>query len=65
MNINFSACVHFCMLFTKQEEINDPEEGHRFHLVNVNSIGGHLSCKWNTDYVASKFAMTGFCDALR
>ena len=65
MDINFNACVQLSMLFTQQKQAADLDTAHRFHLVNVNSIAGHLTCKWNTDYVASKFALTGFCDGLR
>ena len=31
----------------------------------MSSIGGHLTCRRNSDYSASKFALTGFADALR
>jgi len=35
------------------------------HVVNVSSIAGHMTCARNSDYSASKFALTGFSDALR
>lgn len=38
---------------------------HRYHIVNVSSIAGHMTCARNSDYSASKFALTGFVDALR
>lgn len=38
---------------------------HRFHIVNVSSIAGHLTSARNSDYSASKFALTGFADSLR
>lgn len=65
MEINFNSYVHLCMLFLSQNEIQDPRMGERFHLCNVNSIAGHLTCQRNSDYSASKFALTGFTDALR
>jgi len=65
MDINFNSYVHLCMLFLAQEAIQDSEEGPRFHLCNVNSIAGHITCQRNSDYCASKFAMNGFADALR
>lgn len=44
MDINFHSYVHLCMLFLEQEAIKNPVEGHRFHLANVNSIAGHVTC---------------------
>jgi all-trans-retinol dehydrogenase (NAD+) len=52
------------MLFIKQEAIKDADS-HDFQLVNVSSIAGHMTCHRNSDYSASKFALTGFLDALR
>lgn len=64
MDINFISYVHLCMLFLKQKEIKGAPK-HRFHIVNVSSIAGHMTCSRNSDYSASKFALTGFADALR
>ena len=33
--------------------------------MNVSSIAGHMTSSRNSDYSASKFALTGFLDALR
>ena len=65
MDINFNSYVHLTMLFMAQSSIKDAKEAGRFHLVNVNSIAGHMTCQRNADYSASKFALTGFTDALR
>ena len=65
MDINFSSYVHLSMLFLAQSEISSSNETTSFHLVNVNSIAGHVTCSRNADYSASKFALTGFSDALR
>ncbi len=34
-------------------------------IVNVASLGGKLAIPYNTSYIASKFAVTGFSDSLR
>jgi short-subunit dehydrogenase len=34
-------------------------------IVNVSSLGGKFAVPYNTSYVASKFAVTGFSDSLR
>ena len=34
-------------------------------LVAISSLGGKVAIPYNTPYVASKFALHGFCDALR
>lgn len=65
MDINFNSYVHLSKLFLAQKAIADPKEGSRFHLVNVNSIAGIVTCQRNSDYSASKFALSGFTDALR
>jgi len=57
MDINFMAYVHLTRLFLAQKECS--------HLVNVISIAGHMACGQNSDYCASKFALTGFVKALR
>lgn len=65
MDINFHSYVHLMILFQKQEGMKK-EVGHsRYHLVNVSSIAGHMTCSRNSDYSASKFALNGFVDALR
>ena len=65
MDINFHSYVHLCMLFLEQPAIKNLAECQRFHLCNVNSIAGHVTCQRNSDYSASKFALTGFTDSLR
>ena len=65
MQINFISYVHLTILFMAQPEIKKETEKDRFHLVNVSSIAGHATCQRNSDYSASKFALTGFMDALR
>ena len=65
MDINFNSYVHLCKLFLSQPETQDKVLGQRFHLMNVNSIAGHMTCQRNSDYSSSKFALTGFTDALR
>ena len=52
------------MLFLKQKEIKTAPK-HRFSIANVSSIAGHMTCSRNSDYSASKFALTGVMDALR
>ena len=64
MDINFMSYVSLMMLFMKQNEIKTAGQ-HRFQLVNVSSIAGHMTSSRNSDYSASKFALTGFLDALR
>jgi|Transcript_26831 short-subunit dehydrogenase len=65
MDINFNSYVHLAMLFLAQNGTKNEAEASRFHLVNVNSIAGHMTCQRNSDYSASKFALTGFTEALR
>ena len=64
MEVNFLSYVQLIMLFLKQQQIKDCLP-HRFHIVNVSSIAGHLTSARNSDYSASKFALTGFADSLR
>ena len=64
MDINFMSYVSLMMLFMKQNEIKKAGQP-RFQLVNVSSIAGHMTSSRNSDYSASKFALTGFLDALR
>lgn len=69
MDINFHSYVHLTMLFLGQPALKEAAAAKKtpqgFHLVNVNSIAGHATCQRNSDYSASKFALTGFTDALR
>lgn len=65
MEVNFHSYVHLTMLFLGQAAIKDASQGPRFHLVYTNSIAGHVTCQRNSDYSASKFALSGFTDALR
>ena len=64
MDINFMSYVSLMMLFLAQKELKDAPR-HRYHIVNVSSIAGHMTCCRNSDYSASKFALTGFVDSLR
>jgi len=64
MEINFLSYVQTTMLFLNQSQIKNCLP-HRFHIVNVSSIAGHLTSARNSDYSASKFALTGFADSLR
>jgi short-subunit dehydrogenase len=64
MDINFSSYVHLTMLFMAQKEIKSSKKN-QFHMCNVISIAGHMTCQRMSDYSASKFALTGFVDALR
>lgn len=64
MDINFMSYVSLMMLFLAQPELKTAPK-HCFHIVNVSSIAGHLTCCRNSDYSASKFALNGFVEALR
>ena len=64
MDINLHSYVNLMMLFMKQKEIKNDDKG-RFHLVNVCSIAGHVTCQRNSDYCASKFALNAVTDCLR
>lgn len=65
MDINFLSYVALMMLFLRQSDIVCRTSAHRYHIVNVSSIAGHMTSARNSDYSASKFALTGFVDALR
>ena len=67
MDINFHSYIHLSMLFMHQEGLKNRKDTKktRFHLVNVSSIAGHMTCQRNSDYSASKFALNGFIEALR
>ena len=44
MDINFHSYVHLAKLFLAQPGTKEEALASRFHLVNVNSIAGHMSC---------------------
>lgn len=59
MDVNFYGAVHctyFGLPFLKQS---------RGRIVAISSLGGKAALPYNTAYIASKFAMHGFYDALR
>jgi short-subunit dehydrogenase len=60
MDINFMAYVQLTKLFLSQANLNT-----NYHLINLSSIGGHMTCQKNTDYSASKYALVGFFESLR
>lgn len=64
MDVNFMSYVSLMMLFLRQAELKNAPM-HRYHIANVCSIAGHMTCVRNSDYSASKFALVGFVDALR
>lgn len=64
MNINFVAYTHFIIMFLGQSCLKTAPM-HRFQIVNIGSIAGHMACSRNSVYCASKYAITGFVDALR
>jgi short-subunit dehydrogenase len=59
IDVNFYGAVHctyYALPYLK-------ETGGR--IVNISSVGGMLAIPYNSSYVASKFAVTGFSDSLR
>ena len=64
MDTNFIAYTQFMIMFLAQPCLKTAPM-HRFQIVNVGSIAGHMSCSRNSIYCASKYAITGFVDALR
>ena len=59
MDVNFCGmvnCTYYALPFLKQT---------CGRVVNVSSLGGKFAIPYNTSYIASKFAMTGFSDSLR
>ena len=59
MDVNFNGvvqCTYYALSYLK-------DTGGR--IVNVSSLGGKLAIPYNTSYIASKFAVTGFSDSLR
>lgn len=64
MDTNFNAYVHFIILYLKQVGLKDAARN-KYQICNVGSIAGHMACSRNSIYCASKFALTGFFEALR
>ncbi len=64
IDINFVAYTHFIILFLAQTCLKTAPV-HRFQIVNTGSIAGHMACSRNSIYCASKYAISGFVDALR
>jgi 3-dehydrosphinganine reductase len=60
MDINFFGAVHMCKVLAP----HFVDQG-RGHICNVGSLAGVLSIYGYSSYAASKFALTGFSDALR
>ena len=59
MAVNFNGvvqCTYYALPYMKDT---------RGRIVNVASLGGKLAIPYNTAYIASKFAVTGFSDSLR
>jgi short-subunit dehydrogenase len=59
MNVNFYGAVHctyYAIPYLKQS---------RGRIVAISSLGGKAALPYNTPYIASKYAMHGFYDALR
>ena len=59
MEVNFNGSL-YCTFYALPHLIQS-----RGRIVMVSSLGGRFPLPYNTPYIASKFAMTGFCDALR
>jgi len=59
MAVNFNGvvqCTYYALPYLKDTS---------GRIVNVSSLGGKLAIPYNTSYIASKFAVTGFSDSLR
>jgi short-subunit dehydrogenase len=59
MAVNFNGvvqCTYYALPYLKET---------RGRIVNVASLGGKLAIPYNTSYIASKFAVSGFSDSLR
>ena len=59
MEVNFNGvvqCTYYALPYLKDTGGS---------IVNVSSLGGKLAIPYNTSYIASKFAVTGFSDSLR
>jgi short-subunit dehydrogenase len=59
MEVNFNGvvqCTYYALPYLKDT---------CGRIVNVSSLGGKLAIPYNTSYIASKFAVTGFSDSLR
>jgi short-subunit dehydrogenase len=59
MDVNFSStvyCTYYALPYLKQT---------KGRIVAMSSVGGKAAIPYNTPYIASKYAMQGFYDALR
>ncbi len=59
MDVNFYGavyCTYYALPHLKQS---------RGRIVAVSSLGGKAALPYNTPYISSKYALQGFCDALR
>jgi short-subunit dehydrogenase len=59
MEVNFTGlvqCTYYALPYLKDS---------RGRVVNVSSLGGKFAIPYNTSYIASKHAVTGFSDSLR
>jgi short-subunit dehydrogenase len=59
MAVNFYGAVHctyYALPYLKQA---------RGRIVTISSLGGKSAIPYNTPYIASKYALHGFCDSLR
>jgi short-subunit dehydrogenase len=59
MDVNFSGAI-YCAYYALPHLIET-----RGRIVNISSLGGLMAIPYNSSYVASKFALMGFSDALR
>jgi short-subunit dehydrogenase len=59
VNVNFYGavyCTYYALPYLKQS---------KGRLVAISSIGGKAAMPYNTPYISSKYALHGFCEALR
>jgi short-subunit dehydrogenase len=59
VDVNFNGlvqCTYYALPYLKVSS---------GRIVNISSLGGKLAIPYNTSYIASKFAVTGFSDSLR
>ncbi len=59
MEVNFYGAVH-CTYHALPHLIQS-----RGRIVAISSLGGKAAIPYNTPYISSKYALQGFCDALR